>query len=144
MGESETENKLSWLDSDGFLGALVVLLTIVTAFAAYQSALTGIEGDDLDFEAQKTLVLAAASFQSGNSELLEDMYTYDGYRQFADQDPEEAAVYLDRGGGGGLRKPYATALTGPAAPLMKYMKKPALARPLTSLKRWENWSSRPT
>jgi hypothetical protein len=96
MGEGETENKLSWLDSDGFLGAMVVLLTIVTAFAAYQSALTSIEGDDLDFEAQKTLVLATASFQSGNSELLEDMYIYDSYRQFADQDPEEAAVFLNR------------------------------------------------
>ena len=92
MGECETENKLSWLDSDGFLGAMVVLLTIVTAFAAYQSALTSIKGDDLDFAAQKTLVLATASFQSGNSELLEDMYTYDGYRQFADQDLDEAAV----------------------------------------------------
>ena len=96
MGESETENKQSWLDSDGFLGALVVLFTIFTAFAGYQSALTGIEGDDLDFQAQRNLVLATASFQSGNSELLEDMYVYDSYRQFADQDPEEAAVYLDR------------------------------------------------
>ena len=92
MGEGETENKFSWLDSDGFLGAMVVLLTIATSFAAYQSALTSIKGDDLDFAAQKTLVLATASFQSGNSELLEDMYTYDGYRQFADQDLDEAAV----------------------------------------------------
>jgi hypothetical protein len=96
MKASETEKKRSWLDSVGLLGALVVLFTIVTAFAAYQSALTSIEGDDLDFGAQKTLVLATASFQGGNSEILEDMYIYDSYRQFADQDLEEAAVYLAR------------------------------------------------
>ncbi len=51
MKASETEEKQSWLDSEGFLGALVVLFTIVTAFAAYQSALISIEGDDLNFEA---------------------------------------------------------------------------------------------
>ena len=39
-----------WWPSDGFLGAMVVLLTAATAFSAYQSALTGIEGDDLDLE----------------------------------------------------------------------------------------------
>ena len=88
MGESEKENKQSWLDSDGFLGALVVLFTIFTAFAGYLSALTGIEGDDLDFQAQRNLVLATASFQSGNSDLV--------------------------------------------ALLIKSMKKPALATPLTS------------
>lgn len=42
------------------------------------------------------MVLATASFQSGNSEILEDMYIYDSYRQFAGQDLEEAAVYLAR------------------------------------------------
>ncbi len=98
MAEDErlNEKQSSWWLSDGLLGGLVVVMTVVTAFAAYQGNLTGIDGDDFDFNAQKALVLATASFQSGNSELLEDLYTYDSYRFFTDLDQEEAAVYLDR------------------------------------------------
>ncbi len=95
-GERLNETPSSWWLSDGFLGGLVVVMTIVTAFAAYQGNLTGIDGDDFDFNAQKALVLATASFQSGNTELIEDLYTYDSYRFFTDLDEEEAAVYLDR------------------------------------------------
>ena len=84
------------LFSDGFLGTLVVLLTVATAFSAYQSALTSIKGDDLDFEAQKTLLIATSSYLSGNTEFLEDLQNYDSYRLFAESDPAEAAVYLDR------------------------------------------------
>jgi hypothetical protein len=95
MSENEKTSPHWWL-SDGFLGAMVVLLTAATAFAAYQSALTGIEGDDLDLEAQNTLVVAMGSFLNGNAEFIQDMQAYDAYRFFSDDDPAEAAVYLER------------------------------------------------
>ena len=86
----------SWYLSDGFLGALVVLLTAATAFSAYQSSLAGIEGDDLDIEAQKTMILATSSYLAANTEFLEDIQNYDSYRLFSELDPEESAIYLDR------------------------------------------------
>jgi hypothetical protein len=89
-------SKSRWWLSDGLLGAMVVILTATTAFAAYQSAITGIEGDDLDFETQKTLVLATGSFLNGNAELIQDLQAYDAYRYFSTEDPVEAAVYLER------------------------------------------------
>ena len=95
MAETDNSSQRWWL-SDGLLGAMVVILTAATAFAAYQSALTGIEGDDLDFEAQKTLVVATGSFLSGNAELIQDVQSYDAYRFFSTEDPAEAAVYLER------------------------------------------------
>ncbi|MGB3715204.1 MAG: hypothetical protein WA996_12310 [Candidatus Promineifilaceae bacterium] len=85
-----------WWLSDGLLGAMVVILTAATAFAAYQSALTGIEGDDLDLETQKTLVVATGSFLNGNAEIIQDLQAYDAYRFFSTEDPAEAAVYLER------------------------------------------------
>lgn len=94
---SDTDKfKPRWWLSDGLLGAMVVLLTAATAFAAYQSALTNIEGDDLDFEGQKTLVVATGSFLNGNAELIQDLQAYDAYRFFIEGDPAEAALYLER------------------------------------------------
>jgi hypothetical protein len=95
MAETDRSSQRWWL-SDGLLGAMVVILTAATAFAAYQSALTGIEGDDLDLETQKTLVVATGSFLSGNAEIIQDLQAYDAYRFFSTEDPAEAAVYLER------------------------------------------------
>ena len=95
MSENGNTSHRWWL-SDGFLGAMVVLLTAATAFAAYRSALTGIEGNDLDLEGQKTLVVAMGSFLNGNAELFQDLQAYDAYRFFSDADPPEAALYLER------------------------------------------------
>lgn len=91
-----TETTARWYLSDGFLGALIVLLTAATAFSAYQSAITSIEGDDLDFEAQKTLVLATSSFLNGNAELFQDVQAYDAYRLASAESPAEATAYQDR------------------------------------------------
>lgn len=95
MDEAENNRERWWL-SDGLLGAMVVLLTAATAFAAYQSAIIGIEGDDLDFETQKTLVVATGSFLSSNADLIQDLQAYDAYRYFSVDDPAEAAIHLDR------------------------------------------------
>ncbi len=95
MAEPNNANG-TWYLSDGFLGAMVVLLTIATAFSAYRSVLTGIEGDDLDLEAQKTLVAATGSFLNGNAEIFVDLQAYDAYRYFSTEDPAEAGIYLER------------------------------------------------
>jgi hypothetical protein len=95
MSDNDKPGRRWWL-SDGFLGAMVVLLTAATAFAAYRSTLTGIEGDDLDLEGQKTLVVAMGSFLNGNAELFQDLQAYDAYRFFSGEDPAEAALYLER------------------------------------------------
>lgn len=96
VNDAQPPSRPRWWLSDGFLGALVVLLTVATAFSAYQGSLASIEGDDLDFLGQKALVLATSSYLSGNTEFLEDLHNYDSYRLFVDRDPEEAAIYLDR------------------------------------------------
>ena len=95
MSDTDEPGPHWWL-SDGFLGAMVVLLMAATAFAAYQSALTGIEGDDLDLEGQKALVVAIGSFLNGNAELFQDMQAYDAYRFFSAEDPAETDLYLER------------------------------------------------
>jgi hypothetical protein len=93
---SDDKNKQSWWYTDAFLGVLVVLLTVATAFSAYRGSLAGIEGDDLDFAGQKKMVLASSSFLSGNSELQEDRYNYDAYRELLGVNADEAAIYLNR------------------------------------------------
>jgi hypothetical protein len=40
----DNQKESSWFLSDWFLGALVVILSAATAFAAFQSTLTNIEG----------------------------------------------------------------------------------------------------
>ena len=129
---SDNENNNSWWLSDTFLGALVLLLTVATAFSAYQGSLADIEGDDLDFAGQKVMVLASSSFLSGNTELLEDLYNYDAYRELADVDPDEAAIYLNRASAAlraGLERPigpfddlYEEALYGEAFDLFAQVK----------------------
>jgi len=93
---SDDKNKHSWWYTDTFLGFLVVLLTVATAYSAYRGSLAGIEGDDLDFAGQKKLVLASSRFLSGNSELQEDLYNYDAYRESLGVNADEAALYLKR------------------------------------------------
>lgn len=95
MSENNERSHRWWL-SDGFLGALVVLLTAATAFANYQSTLSGIKGNDLDFEGQKKLIVAIGGFLNGNAELIQDLQAYDAYRYLSVEDPAEAALYVDR------------------------------------------------
>lgn len=90
------EKESTWILSDGFVGALVVMLIAATAFAAFQSALSGIEGDDFDIDAQRALVLGTTSFLTANTEFLEDLQLYDAYNLFVDKNPEEAAEILER------------------------------------------------
>jgi hypothetical protein len=85
----------SWLFSDTLLGTLVVILTIATAFSAYQRALTEIEGGDLDIEAQRNLVVAVGSYLQGSSDFLDDRATYDGIRLNEEQNPEAAAYFRE-------------------------------------------------
>jgi hypothetical protein len=55
-----------------------------------------LKGDDLDLEAQRTLVLATSSFLNGNAETMQDLQAYDAYRFFSVEDPSEAVIYLER------------------------------------------------
>ncbi len=97
MAENEDNEKTSdWILSDWFLGALIVILSAATAFAAFQSAVTGINGDDLDTDSQKTLILATTSFLSANTEFLVDIQAYDSYKLLANQNSEEAVEFLAR------------------------------------------------
>ena len=92
----DNHKESSWFLSDWFLGALVVILSAATAFAAFQSALTGLEGGDLDTDSQKALILATTSFLTANTEFLVDIQAYDSYKLLADQNSEEADEFLNR------------------------------------------------
>jgi len=134
MAENEDNKETSgWILSDWFLGALVVILSAATAFAAFQSTITGIEGDDLDNDSQKTLLLATTSFLTANTEFMEDLQTYDYFKLLSDQNSFEEAEFLRRASPSliaGLERPegpfdeiYEASLYNDALELFKHVEK---------------------
>ena len=129
----EIEETSSWILSDWFLGVLVVILSAATAFAAFQSTMTGIEGDDLDNDSQKALLLATTSFLTANTEFMEDLQTYDSFKLLSDQNSGEGAEFLKRASPAliaGLERPegpfdeiYEASLYNDALELFKHVEK---------------------
>ncbi|MCP4360321.1 MAG: hypothetical protein GY796_20125 [Chloroflexi bacterium] len=80
---------------NGFLGAMVALLTVFTAATAYLGSEAEISGDDLDNNTQNNLVLASAAYLDGNMIALKDMALYEGYILNEKEDPALAGQYLN-------------------------------------------------
>jgi hypothetical protein len=84
---------LRFLSSDAFLGTLVVLLSIFTAAAAYQGALSDSAESDFNVEAQKVLSLSNTEFLRATQDIIQDYTMYDGYYLNVDTNPEAADYY---------------------------------------------------
>ncbi len=82
-----------FLSSELFIGALVALLSIFTAFSAYQAALSDSAEGDANVGAQKILSLSNTEFLRANQAIVQDYTMYDGYYASQASDPELAAYY---------------------------------------------------
>jgi hypothetical protein len=89
-------NKSSWLLSEPILGTLIVIMTVLVAFTAFQESLLEIEGDDLNFEASKTVTLAIGSYMVGNTDFMQDVSTYNTYRFYQEIDSSEAKIIIEQ------------------------------------------------
>ena len=87
---------LERMDLDRYLGILVALLSIMTAFAAYQVALAEGRAGELEVQAIKTLTESNTEFLRSNQEVMLDYAAYDNFVISGDEDDEAAAYY--RGG----------------------------------------------
>ena len=71
-------------------------MTILVAFTAFQKSLLEIEGDDLNFEASKTVTLAIGSYMVGNTDFMQDVSTYNTYRFYQEIDSSEAKIIIEQ------------------------------------------------
>lgn len=81
---------------DAYLGILVMLLSVATAFSAYQVALADAKAGELDTHAIKTLTESNTEFLRSNQEVMLDYAAFDNY-VVQGEDDEEVADYF-RGG----------------------------------------------
>ncbi len=80
------------LASEITVGILVAVLSIMTAFAAYQGSLADSAEADANVEGQKVLSLSNTEFLRANQDIIQDYTMFDGY--YLNQDTnEEAATY---------------------------------------------------
>jgi len=79
-----------------YLGTLVMLLSVVTAFSAYQVALADARAGELDTNAIKTLTESNTEFLRANQEVMLDYAAYDNY-VIQGRDDEDVSEYY-RGG----------------------------------------------
>lgn len=84
------------ISTDRYLGVLVALLSITTAFAAYQVAIADARAGELEVEAIKTLTESNTEFLRSNQDVMLDYAAYDNYVIDGERDEEIADYY--RGG----------------------------------------------
>lgn len=76
-------------------GALVALLSVMTALAAYQGALADSAEADANVEGQKTLSLSNTEFLRATQDIIQDYTMYDGFHINQEDNPEAANYYQD-------------------------------------------------
>jgi hypothetical protein len=82
MTTERTTSKKSafeFLASDVFLGALVAVLSVFTAFAAYQGSMQDSKESDNNVEGQQVLSLSNTEFLRANQDIIQDYTMYDGW-----------------------------------------------------------------
>ena len=92
---TETTNNgiVNRLTSELFLGSLVAILSILTAVAAYQGALTDAQAGDSELKALKNLTESNTEYIFANQDIIYDYRLYDQY--ILTQDADEEQYYLD-------------------------------------------------
>jgi hypothetical protein len=79
--------------SNAALGSLIAILSILTAFASYQSSLQGSKESDANVEGQAILADANAGYLAANQTIIYDYSMYDGFYIHDGEDEFRAAYY---------------------------------------------------
>jgi hypothetical protein len=83
------------LGSEIVLGALVAVLSVLVALAAYQGSLSDSKESDLNVEGQKQITEANALYLEANQFVIYDYSMYDGWYINTGKDEEVAQYYYD-------------------------------------------------
>jgi len=73
------KSAFEFLASDVFLGTLVAILSVFTAFAAYQGSMQDSKESDNNVEGQQVLSLSNTEFLRANQDIIQDYTMYDGW-----------------------------------------------------------------
>ena len=85
---------LKFFASELVLGAMVALLSVLVALAAYQSSLADSKEADLNVEGQKQLTDSNSLYLEANQFIIYDYTMYDGWYVNEGKDDETAEYYL--------------------------------------------------
>jgi hypothetical protein len=83
------------VSSEYVLGALVALLSVLVALAAYQGSLSESKESDANVEGQKQITEANAMYLEANQFVIYDYSMYDGWYINTGKDEEIAQYYYD-------------------------------------------------
>ncbi len=86
--------RLKFFSSELWLGALVALLSVLVALAAYQSGVSDSKEGDLNVEGQKQLTDSNGYYLEANQYIIYDYTMYDGWYVNEGKDDETAEYYL--------------------------------------------------
>ncbi|MEM8863258.1 MAG: hypothetical protein AAGD96_33530 [Chloroflexota bacterium] len=81
------------LKSEGLLGAIVAILSVLTAFMGYQGALTDAKASEHELNAQRTLSIANREYLDVGQLVVLDFISYDNYFASLGVDDEAAENY---------------------------------------------------
>jgi hypothetical protein len=93
MNRKSSPKFLILLQNDLYLGLLIVLLSIFTAFMSYQSAIFDSGESDHNVKAQKVLAESNTEFLRANQDIIQDYTMYDGWYLNETEKPEVAEYY---------------------------------------------------
>ncbi len=88
-------HKLRFAGNELVLGALVVLLSVLTGLAAYQGSLSDSRESDLNVEGQKQLTDSNSTYLETNQFVIYDFTMYDGWYTSTGVNDENAQYYRD-------------------------------------------------
>ena len=86
--------RLKFFSSELWLGALVALLSVLVALAAYQSGVSDSKEGDLNVEGQKQLTDSNGYYLEANQYIIYDYTMYDGWYVNEGKDDDAAEYYL--------------------------------------------------
>lgn len=87
--------RLKFFSSELVLGALIAVLSVLTALAAYQSRLAGSQESDLNVEGQKQLTDSNVLYLEANQFIIYDFTMYDGWYINEGVNDANAEYYLN-------------------------------------------------
>lgn len=82
---------LAIFTSEMFLGLLVVLLSLMTAYSGYDGSMSDSKQNEFEIKAQKELMNASAEYLTANQLIIYDYQLFDG--AYTNDDAEKVAYY---------------------------------------------------
>jgi hypothetical protein len=82
-----------WLGNDIFLGTLIAVVSVLTAVASYQGAMSDSEQNKFEILGMQALNDGNAEYLTSNQDILQDYSYYDNWYLNVDERPEIAEYY---------------------------------------------------